>query len=361
MKKIGSIIGLVLVNIAVIFASSFFVIKPGVEKVIEASKVKILTEDEIAQKNQEARDKSAKKKREINDKYDKLIQEERERVEKEKAAIKEKYDKQIEELENSRTKQMGEAGWYEETTTINRKIGDLRHQSGVDQQNVVSKESALKMEQFEQISAIESDDFWKEPVSSNKLEKGKALAFGIVIILLGAIIIVVDIAYFVSKYNKLAKLRNRVNSSWAQIEVMLKKRYDLIPNLVNTVKEYSSYEKDTLEEIVSIRGQAMKDHDRNEQMDYEKKISQKMNQLFMLNENYPKLMADKNYLALMNELRSVETDLANRRDIYNSNVTLYKNARETVPTNFIANIFAFVDLPFYTIDDTEKENIKVEL
>ncbi len=361
MKKIGSIIVLVFINVAVVFASGYFVIKPGVEKVLEASKIQILTEDEIAQKKEEAREKSAEKKQEINDKYDKLIQEEKDRVAKEKAAIKEKYDKQIEELENSRTKQMGEDGWFEESTSINHKIGDLKHQSGVEQMNVASRESDLESEKRKEISAIEMDDFFARPVSNNKLEKGKSLAFGIAIILVGAMIIILDIAYFVSKYNKLAKLRNHVNSCWAQIEVMLKKRYDLIPNLVNTVKGYSSYEKDTLEEIVSIRGKAMKDQNLKEQMDHEKQMSQKINQLFLLNENYPKLMADKNYLALMNELRMVETDLANRRDIYNSSATLYKNARETVPTNLIANVFAFEDLPFYTIEDNERQNVKVEL
>lgn len=194
MKKVGSIIILVVMNIAVIFASSYFVIKPGVEKTIEASRIKILTEEEIAQKKEEAREKSAKKKQEINDKYDKLIQEERDRVAKEKAAIKEKYDKQIEELENSRPK-MGEAGWYEESTKINQKITDLRYQSGVDQMNVQSRESDLKREQWDQITAIEHDDFFATPVSSNKLEKGKALAFGIVIILLGAMIIEIGRAH----------------------------------------------------------------------------------------------------------------------------------------------------------------------
>lgn len=177
----------------------------------------------------------------------------------------------------------------------------------------------------------------------------------IVGVILGALLI-----YVISAYNSLVKLRNSVKDSWAQIEVVLKRRYDLIPNLVETVKGYSKHEKETLDAVIKARNNAVDATTKEEEMKAASEVSKTLGKLFALAENYPDLKANQNFMELQTTLKETEDKISFSRQFYNDTVLTYKNKIEMFPTNIIANMFGFKEEKFFEATEEEKENIKVK-
>lgn len=173
------------------------------------------------------------------------------------------------------------------------------------------------------------------------------------------IIVVVVGIYFVMTYNTFIRLRNYVRESWSDIEVQMKRRYDLIPNLVETVKGYAKHESGTLEKVIQARNMAMQPHDSLAQAaQSENVLTGTLKSLFALSENYPELKANQNFLELQRELRDTEDKLQAARRFYNGNVLAYNTKIELFPSNAVAGIFHFEKQEFFELDAAEAEAAK---
>jgi len=181
-------------------------------------------------------------------------------------------------------------------------------------------------------------------------------AFWIVLILL-----VFVIAFVIKTYNSLVQLRNRVRNSWSQIDVQLKRRYDLIPNLVEVVKDYMEYEQETLQKVIEARNQAIDASGVKEQGAAENMLTGALRQLFALVENYPDLKANQNVLSLQEELTSTENKISFSRQHYNDMVMTINTRIEQFPANIVAGMFNFGQEDFFEIGETEREVPKVDL
>lgn len=169
------------------------------------------------------------------------------------------------------------------------------------------------------------------------------------LVLLGLGVMVVG--WGVVTYNGLVTLRNEVDSAWAQIDVQLKRRYDLIPNLVEAVKDYIEYEEDVLTSITEARSRAVSAQGPAEQGAAENLVTRALRSLFAVVENYPDLKANTNFLALQEELTSTENKIAFSRQNYNDQVLFFNNKIEMFPSNIIANTFNFTKEEFFEIED----------
>ena len=174
---------------------------------------------------------------------------------------------------------------------------------------------------------------------------------GIIVVL---IVIGVVVLFVVSMYNSLIQLRNRVKNAWSQIDVQLKRRHDLIPNLLETVKGYMKHEREIMENITKYRSQAMDASTVGQKAQAEGLLSGALGQLRVQVENYPDLKANQNFLALQEELTSTENKISFARQSYNDQVLFYNNKIQMFPSNIIANIFKFIQEEFFQVED-EKE------
>ncbi len=172
-----------------------------------------------------------------------------------------------------------------------------------------------------------------------------------------AVIIVVIIGiYFVVTYNSFVMLRNRIKEAWSDIEVQLKRRYDLIPNLVETVKGYAAHESGTLEKVIQARNMAMAPHESMQDVSKsENMLTGALKSVFALSESYPDLKANQNFLELQRDLRDTEDKLQASRRFYNGNVLAYNTKAEMFPSNAVAAIFHFEKEEFFELDDAEAE------
>ncbi|MCS7177546.1 MAG: LemA family protein [Candidatus Kapabacteria bacterium] len=163
-------------------------------------------------------------------------------------------------------------------------------------------------------------------------------------------------------YNRLVGLRNQVANGWRQIDVQLKRRYDLIPNLVKAVKGYMKYEQETLQRVIEARNQAVSARGAAEVAQREAELSGLLGRLFALMESYPELKANQNVLQLQEELTSTENKIAFARQFYNDVVTKYNTARESFPSNLIAALFRFQPAELFAVtDEREREVPSVDL
>jgi LemA protein len=173
------------------------------------------------------------------------------------------------------------------------------------------------------------------------------LVWGIVILaVIAALAIVVAILY-----NRFVRLRNRVDNAWAQIEVQLKRRWDLIPNLVETVKGYAAHERETFESVTQARAGAQQAQTPAESAQAEGLLSQALGRLFAVAEAYPELQADENFRQLQAELAETENRIAVSRQVYNDTVLTFNNAIQTVPGVFFAGPFGFTKREFFDVED----------
>ena len=172
-------------------------------------------------------------------------------------------------------------------------------------------------------------------------------------------VILIIILVILAKYNQLIRLLNKVKKSSANIEIYLKKRFDLIPNIVECVKGYSSYEKDTLEKIISLRNNY--DNQTSLNLKESSKMNTQLNKYLAIFEKYPELKANEQYLSLQKQLSNIENELVYTRRTYNEEVTKYNTLIETIPSNIVASIFAFKKAELFQIEENNGENVKVEL
>ena len=171
-------------------------------------------------------------------------------------------------------------------------------------------------------------------------------------VVVGIAVLVLLIAIFVVVlYNRLVRLRNRVENAWAQIEVQLRRRYDLIPNLVETVKGYASHERATFEEVTKARTAAQQARTVPEQAEAENFLTAAIGRLFAVAEDYPELRATENFQQLQAQLEDTEQKIAVSRQIYNDAVLTYDTALETVPTNIVGGMFNFEEKPYFEIEE----------
>ncbi len=177
-------------------------------------------------------------------------------------------------------------------------------------------------------------------------------------IILGIIAIIAII--WVTVYNVLVTLRNKVKDQWAQIDVQLKRRSDLIPNLVESVKGYAKHEKETLENVIKARNNFVDASNKQSEMEANNQITQALGKLFALAESYPDLKANQNFLSIQADLRDTEDKISYARQFYNDSVLMLNNKVEMFPSNIVAGIHKFNKEAFFEINEKEREVVKVQ-
>jgi LemA protein len=181
----------------------------------------------------------------------------------------------------------------------------------------------------------------------------------LLMIILAAIVVIV--LYVVAIFNGLVMLRNRTQEAWSDIDVQLKRRYDLIPNLVETVKGYATHESGTFEKVVQARNMAMSAQGVKAKAEAENALAGTLKTLFAVAEAYPELKASQNFMELQGELRDTEDKIQAARRFYNGNALNLKTKIETVPSNIIAGMFSFKPMDFFELEDAaQKEAPKVD-
>ena len=185
------------------------------------------------------------------------------------------------------------------------------------------------------------------------------MSIGMIILLVILALIVVTILAVIAIYNSLVGLRNQVDNAWSQIDVQLKRRHDLIPNLVETAKGYMKHERGTFEAITNARAQAMGAKSVSEAAEAEGALGEALSKFMLVVENYPDLKANQNFLALQEELSSTENRIAFSRQAYNDQVLFFNNKIQMFPSNIVAGMFSFATRDFFETAPEEKAVPKV--
>ena len=176
------------------------------------------------------------------------------------------------------------------------------------------------------------------------------------------IILIVCIVFFIGAYNGLVTSKNRVDNAWSQIDVQLQRRFDLIPNLVETVKGYMTHESDVLTKVTELRTSWAKAETVGQKAELDNELSGALKTIMAVSENYPDLKANQNFAELQEELRNTENKISYARQFYNDTVTRYNTSLETIPTNIIAGMFAakFTKAELFKVEEEAKANVKVD-
>jgi len=184
---------------------------------------------------------------------------------------------------------------------------------------------------------------------------------GTIILIVILAIVAIGVIWFIAAYNGFIRLRNSVEEAFATMDVYMKKRYDLIPNLVETVKGYASHEKETLENVTKARNMAAGAETLEQRAAAENMLTGTLKSLFAVAENYPNLKANENFMDLQKQLQKVEEDIANSRKYYNAVVKEFNTMIQVFPNNIIAGMFRFEKKPMFEVESAEeRQNVKVE-
>lgn len=336
MKRFLSISVVSLFYLAIVFGVISYMVIPNVKVLNEINTKQNISEEE---KNKLVES--------INNKYDEL-----------ENNIKESYSSRLKQIDeelisknSEENKEFMTNGFSDTYYRLNTEIANLNKEKfeiNKKQDTELNSNKAKRNTELRAINGQNSDSFFKKSKS-------------IVLIVVGGLILLFPILVTISKFNVLTILLNRVKNSWSQIDVLLKQRADLIPNIVSTVKAYSNYEKDTLTSVIDARNEVMSAKTKEEEIIANKKLNYGVNKLLVLQEDYPELKADENYMSLHKNLKEIEDNIASLRQEYNNNVLRYKNKVETFPNNIFANIFGFKSQVFFKIDDDERENVNINL
>lgn len=170
---------------------------------------------------------------------------------------------------------------------------------------------------------------------------------------------VLILVFVIATYNSLVQLRNRVRDQWSQIDIQLKRRFDLIPNLLETVKGYMKHESETLEKIVQARNTYQTATTHEDAVNADTELTKSISKLFALAEDYPDLKANENFNSLQAELSETEDKISSARQFYSDTVLLYNNKIQMFPSSIVAGIFGFKEEKFFEATATERENVKV--
>ena len=180
----------------------------------------------------------------------------------------------------------------------------------------------------------------------------------VIIVIVGLLLLFVF--YAIGVYNKLVNARNKVDNQFSQIDVQLKRRADLIPNLVETVKGYAKHEEGTLTAVIEARNKAVSAGSVNEKIDAENQLTGALNKLFALTEAYPDLKANENFMSLQNDLTDTEDKITYARQFYNDTAMSFNNLVEMFPSNIVASMFKFKKYDYFEASEKEKETPKVK-
>ncbi len=183
---------------------------------------------------------------------------------------------------------------------------------------------------------------------------------GIIITVVVVLILIILVATVIGTYNSLIKLKNSVEEAFSTMDVYLKKRRNLIPNLVETVKGYASHEKETLEKVIQARNMATQATTPEESIKNENMLTGTLRSLFAISENYPDLKANTNFLDLQAQLKAIEDEIASSRKYYNAVVKAFNTKIEVFPSNLIAGMFHFERRTMFEIQEEERENVQVQ-
>lgn len=173
-------------------------------------------------------------------------------------------------------------------------------------------------------------------------------------------VVVVAVISVIAKYNQLVSLRNRIENAWSQIDVQLRRRYDLIPNLVETVKGYAAHEKEVFEKVAEARSAMMNAQGTQAQGEAQNQITSALKSLFAVAEAYPQLKANENFMMLQEELSGTESKIAYARQFFNDQVMTFNTLIQTFPGNIIAGMFGFNTHEYFPMEDVAREPIKVD-
>lgn len=187
------------------------------------------------------------------------------------------------------------------------------------------------------------------------INMGKYIVIGIIVL-----VVLLIIAAIIKTRNSFVTLRNRVKNQMAQVDVQLKRRYDLIPNLLETAKGYAGFEKSTLEAVVQARSNAMAAKDFDKTVAANQELSSVLGRLMVVSEAYPELKANTNFMQLQNELTETENKISLSRQFYNDTVFKYNNAIEMFPASLLAGMFGFHPMSFWEMNETERKSISIK-
>lgn len=178
--------------------------------------------------------------------------------------------------------------------------------------------------------------------------------------IIGAVVVVAVLAFVIVTYNNLVLLRNKVKNSFAQIDTQLQRRFDLIPNLVETVKGFATHEKELLENVAASRSGYMNATSNGEKLAMNNQLTSTLRSLFAVVESYPELKSNTNFLRLQDELSETEDKITYSRQFYNDAVTIYNNKIQMFPSNLVAGMFGFREEELFNTDDEAKEAPRVQ-
>ena len=179
------------------------------------------------------------------------------------------------------------------------------------------------------------------------------------VLILGGVVLVVGL-WLISSYNSMVKLRNMVRNSWAQIDVQLKRRFDLVPNLVETVKGYAAHEKEVLEKVTQARSMVQSAQSIEQRQQAENQLTNTLRSLFAVAEAYPQLKANDNFRDLQQQLSELEEKIAFARQFFNDTTMKYNTTIQSFPTNLLAGMFGFQALPYFEVDDVQRQAVQVK-
>ena len=179
------------------------------------------------------------------------------------------------------------------------------------------------------------------------------------LLILGGVVLAVSL-WLISSYNSMVRLRNMVQNSWAQIDVQLKRRFDLVPNLVETVKGYAAHEKEVLEKVTQARSMVQSAQSIDQRQQAENQLTNTLRSLFAVAEAYPQLKANDNFRDLQQQLTVLEEKIAFSRQFYNDTTMKFNTTIQSFPTNLLAGMFGFQALPYFEVDDVQRQAVQVK-
>lgn len=175
------------------------------------------------------------------------------------------------------------------------------------------------------------------------------------------VLVVIVLIYVIVTYNGLVKSNNFVKEAFSTMDVYLKKRWDLVPNLVEVVKEYAKHEKETIEKITALRTNSYETMSMDNKINVNEQLTQGLSKIIAISENYPELKASQNFIELSHDLTKIEDEIANSRKYYNGTVRIFNNKIQMFPSNIIANMFNFHSANMFEANAEERNNVKVDL
>ena len=364
-----------IIYLAIITLSIYYAIIPGINKLKEVNTIKDLTYEEKTKLIDEINQKYVLLEQDVNNKYTPSIKEINDKYSNLEQQIKDKYDQKEQEINNkisdkevARNNEFFKNGLSKKYYNLSDEISALRNEKWeIDSQErkEIDNNDDLKEAEIETIKSNQSSELDRlrknkdkeiYNINNQNINKSYIKTKGILSILIGSIIILIPIIYIILIFNKLTHLSNLVKEKWSQVDIFLKQRTDLIPNIVESVKGFTEHEKSTLTNITKARNQVIKATTKEEEIEANKNLSNAINKLLFLQEDYPELKANTNFMNLQENLKEIENNISYARQIYNKAVLKYKNKLEMFPSNIIADIFNFKPELFFTIDSDDREN-----